>query len=99
MIEVVHRVIVSRIGRQGRDADYWLFFNGQILVELPEGLARDLVYELADRVGLNVEAPGVSHDPVCALAGRIGLTGTSRLPVRARRILSSVGRWWSHVRR
>ncbi|MFF4738766.1 hypothetical protein ACFY2W_23215 [Streptomyces sp. NPDC001262] len=98
MIEA-HHVTVSRVGRKGQEADYWLYFNAQLLVELPEGLARGLVYELADRVGLRVEAPGVWHDPVCDLANRTETTETSRLRLRASRVLSSVGRWWSHVRR
>ncbi|MEV6673125.1 hypothetical protein [Streptomyces sp. NPDC051162] len=45
---------LGRIGRLGGNAEYWLCFNSSTLVEIPEPLAAELVYDFADRLGLHV---------------------------------------------
>lgn len=53
MIRASHFVL-GRIGRLGRNAEYWLCFNSSTLIEIPEPLAAKLVYDFADQLGLHV---------------------------------------------
>jgi hypothetical protein len=45
---------VSRIGNSG---DVWLYFDARLLVEIKPDLARTLVVDLADQLGMSVRVP------------------------------------------
>ncbi|WKK26890.1 hypothetical protein QZH56_15590 [Streptomyces olivoreticuli] len=74
---------VCRIGRKHRNADYWLHFNHKTLVEVPERVARELAYELAEHVGLVVH-------PVVEGEGRVARR--ARIVRRVRIVLRGGGR-------
>ncbi|MEV4506007.1 hypothetical protein [Streptomyces klenkii] len=67
---------------------YWLYFDTRLMVELKPQLARELAYELAEYIGLDI-APA---EPRAARAAR-------RLRSLVRRRPSPVSKGASHARR